>query len=406
MKKSGSIAGVILAVFLLAGTANAERKYIFGTSWDFMGGVANQIDSAGFSKQRPAKDVFPFFAVYPSFNFQSIGAHSTFQLDYAFVGQRYETDDPITTTAHSFTGTFDSQLGQKAHLRISNTFSSVPAISLLRALKDTITTPDGFLYVFEPNFYTRTRLADTARISLDIDLTEKSYLTFDGSGSYLNYEEDVSSTGFVSDQYREEGSFSFSHRSGKRSTWKIKYRMHQNQIEGYPNSRSHMATFGSDLELSPTVQLALEAGPSYTEKTDLYASYTGYFAYLRLSKQIHEHSAWIYYNHRPADSTGLGSITDSHQGGVGLSLALSHSTRLNLDARGYLQDQRKDVTFDFWGAEGTAFLSQMIGRHFFAGLGASYGIYEGQSLESNNPAYRQAFVSLGFHFPELWRSMK
>jgi hypothetical protein len=407
MMKNNRILSVFLVILLLAGTANAERKYIFGTSLHIVGGVGNQIGESRFSSNTMGIGNNPFYEVLPSVTLQSNGAHSALKLDYSFVGQRLETDEPITTTSHSFTGTLNTQIGKRVRFNLANSFSSVPTVSVLPALKGIAITPEGFQFVFEPNFYKRTRLGDSAWMSLDVDLTQKSYLTIEGSGSYLRYERDVHSTGYLSDQYREEGSVSFSHRSSDRASWTVKYGMHQNQIKGYPNARSHMITLGPSFKLSPTVRLMAEAGPSYTEKTTLYSSYTGYYASVNLTKEIRErNTVTIYYSHNPGDSTGLGPITDSHQGGAGLSLVLARATMLNFDARAYKQSQREQLILDYWGAEGTAALSQTFGTHWVASAGFSYGIYKGQVLDKDNIAYRQAFVSIGFSFPELWRSMR
>jgi len=81
--------------------------------------------------------------------------------------------------------------------------------------------------------------------------------------------------------------------------------------------RSHSASIVYDRELRPTMKLSLEAGPSYTEKTQTIDAYVGYVANVNVSKIFHSNRFTFYFGHRSGDSTGLGSVTDSNQGGTG-----------------------------------------------------------------------------------------
>jgi hypothetical protein len=396
----------LVAMLFLAGTLRAERKYVFGTSCDFLGGAAHQIGSSNLSLRPLAKGVIATYAIYPSFTLQSAGKHSTLDFNYTFLGERLQIDKPIITTSHHFTAALTSQVGKRAHLRLANTFSSVPALSILNVLQGTTEIPGGFEYTFEPELYRRSSMNDVGRVGLDVDLTKKSFLTLEGTGSYRGYEHDAALPGYLYDQWRIEGSAAFSHRHSERSTWSVKYRMYQNENENYPTVRSHSATLGSNLQLKPTVHLTLEAGPAYTEQSTLNPDYVGYYASLNLSKQVHENQVHFYYNHRPGDSTGLGTISDSHQGGFGFVLGLGRWTSFRFDASGFKQNQRLTKIFDYWGAQGALALSRVIGRHWIVSLGGSYQIYAGQYAGLNSLAYGRVFLAFGYRFPELWRFAK
>ena len=404
--KSLRICCFLVAVLLLTGTLRAERKYVFGTNCDFVGGAGNQLGSSNLNLKPLNQGVIPSFSVYPSLSLESTGQHSTFDLNYTFLGERFQIDQPMTTTSHYFTISLTTQIGKRTHLRLANTFSSVPALSILNVLQGTTEIPGGFMYTFEPELYKRSSLNDVARAAIDIDLSKKSFLTLEGSGGYRNYEQDVAVPGYLYNQWRIEGDAAFSHRHSERSTWSLKYRMYQNETGDYPAVRTHSGTLGADLKVKPTVQLTLEGGPAYTEETAINSSYVGYYASLNLTKQLHENQLHLYYIHRPGDSTGLGTVTDSHHGGLAFLLALGRSMSLRFNASVYKQSQQSNQNFDYWGAQGAMALSKLIARHWIISIGCSYQNYEGQMTGMNNVGYGRVFLAFGYRFPELWRFAK
>jgi hypothetical protein len=390
---------VIGGVFFVA-RARAERKYVLGTSVDFMGGVTNQ--ARGLDLSRLGEGVFPFYSVYPSISLSSTGQRSTIDLDYTFTGEYFQTTPRLTTTSHAFTGSFTTQLSRTARLRLSDTFSTTPDYYTINVLKGFTFTPEGFQYVFEPQLYLRSQISNSANLGLDIDLNPKSTLTFTASGSYLHYEDAVFRSNFYN-QMRIEGSLAFSRRMSGRQTLGINYRIWQNDYEDYDKVRSHAATLSLSRELSPDVHLALEAGPSFTEKTELMNSYVSCFASAQISKQLDKNLFSAGYSYRPGDSTGLGTVSDSHQGTLGFSRTLWRKGSINFQASAFTQSQRSTDVHDYWGAHGSLALSRQFGEHWVASVGGSYMTYLGQTGNYYNYADKRVYVSFGFRLPELLR---
>jgi hypothetical protein len=386
-------------IFLLANMGFAERKYVLGTSVDFMGGVGN--DTQGnINLQQLGEDVAPFFSVYPSVSLSSTGQHSTLKLDYTFIAEHYFTTDGLTTTSHAVTGSFNSQLSRTVRLRIWDTFDTAPSYSTINVLQGFTYTPGGFQYVFEPQLYKSSSISNTGNVAVDVDLSSKSFLTFGASGAFLSYDEAVSGSS-LSDQSRVEGNITYSHKQSKRLTWNLKYAFRQNDYDKYDSTRTHTPTFGLMAELSPSMNLTLEAGPAFIKD-----EYVSYVINANISKQFEANRFMAGYSHYAGDSTGLGGSTESHQGYLGFSRTLGRAWSISFFASAFRQSQRDSTIYDYWGVDGSAGLSRMFGKHWVASVGASYMTYLGQTGGQNDYAYKQVYGSIGFRFPELWKGQK
>ena len=173
---------------------------------------------------------------------------------------------------------------------------------------------------------------------------------------------------YLSDQTRIGGSLGFSHKASKRLTWNLKYSVWQNDYQNYANTRSHSATVGFSGVLTPSVTLDLDAGPAYTEKSDV----AGYVVNLSLAKQMRTNRFSAGYSRLTGDTTGLGGTSDSHQGRLSFSQSLGRKISINFDAVGFKQS----LPYDYWGGQGSAAFSWQLARHWVATMGGSYMQYD------------------------------
>ena len=395
------LAAVIISLILCAPPLHAERKYTLGHSLDFLAGASDESGQVGPDLTTLNPGLHTFYSVYPSIDLSSEGQHSTYDLHYSFVGERFNLDPALTTTSHSFTGNFAAQMGRRTHIKLSDTFNTVPDYSLLNVLRGTV-PGDQFRYIFEPQLYKRTQLSNSAGIGLDIDLTEKSYITFEGAGAFRFYEEDAENA-LLSDQTRSEGSFSFSHRQSPRLSWSLKYTFLQNDYEVFATSRTHSAKLILSGSLSPTWELGLEAGPSFTERRESVKEYVSYIANLDLTRQLRTNRFSVRYSHNAADSTGLGSSTESHQGIVDFEQMLGRKALLNFQALAFNQDQRESNLYDYWGAQGSIALTRQFGRYLDISIGASYMTYIGGTGLYEDYSSKRFYAGIGYRIPELWQ---
>jgi hypothetical protein len=271
----------------------------------------------------------------------------------------------IKSISHAFNGSFDTQLGARARLRLSDTLNTAPNYSTLNVLKGIIPTAEGYQYVFEPKLYSQSQISNSASIGLDIDLSNKSYLTFSASSSLRHYYEETVQNNNLSDQLRIQGDFGYSRKQTDHTTWTVKYSVWQNDYENFETVRSHSATVGFSHKLTPTVKLDVDAGPAYTEKGSV-----SYVANATLSRQLERNSFSAGYSHRISDSTGLGGSSDSDQGTVSFSQRLGRNTSINFQASAFHQS-----LYDYWGVIGAASLAHQLGRYCVIQAGSSYNGY-------------------------------
>jgi hypothetical protein len=385
--------GVASILMLPFSQAHAERKTDYSAAIDLMAGAGNQLGSTGFNVQ---EGMAANGSIYPSVTIRSQGEHSALDFNYGFGADHYFYHPAVTTTSHTLTTTLTTDLGKRLHLNLSDTFRKSSDSSMMNVIKGFAYISIDFQYAFEPQLVNRSTISNSASLGLDIDLNSQSFLTFGASGSILSYTGTNSSSGNLSDQTRIEGSFTYSHRTSRRQTLGMRYTVYQNNFQNNPTVRSHSASFVYDRELRPTIQLSLDFGPSYTEKTQSIDAYAGYVASVNVSKIFHSNRFTFYFSHRSGDSTGLGSVTDSNQGGLSFSRALWRTTSLNLDASAFRQNQPSTRNREYWGASGSASLSRSLGRHLALSLGASYQTYEGDQAGSGNYTYKRFFVSFGY----------
>jgi hypothetical protein len=399
--KMPRIARILCVISVIGGLSfptYAERKYFLGATVDFTGGLSNQVTNTSYYTQENA----PFYSVYPSLSLKSVGKNSTLDFGYTFSAERFEGTPALTTLSHVATMNFTAQLGNRTHLRFSDNFDTMPNYSTINVLQGFAITPLGFQYVFAPQVNKNFSMGDSGSIGFDVDLTTKSSLTFSGTGSYRHYDQSVSGS-YYSDQARGEGEFGFSHKHSARTTWNVKYRIWQNEYDNFPTSRSQSATLGLSRVLSPSVTLTLEAGPAYIETS----SYVSYVVDAAIATQFKTNKFSAGYSHFAGDTTGIGGTSESHQGRLGFSRTLWRTASINFQASAFRQNQSGISAYEYWGATGSAALSQQMGRHFVASGGVSYTTNLGNSqITYNNITYKRAYVSVGLRLPDLWKTEK
>jgi hypothetical protein len=374
-RKTAPLVLIILLMIGAAGEIRGERKNSWGTSVNFVGGGSNQV---GEGSTLRGSDLSAFYSLYPSIMLSSAGEHSTINLDYHFAVDRSQMDKGVTDTSHRFSGSIASQLGNRSRLKLSGNMNSMSDYSMINVLKGIIPSPGEFQYIYEPELLKRSNISSGGSLGLDVTLTDKSFLTFAGSGNYRFYKNATVSNN-LSDQLRVEGSFSYSRKATDRSTWNLKYAIRQNDYQRFATSRSHSITLGFAHRLSPKWQFNLNAGSSFVEKADL-----SYEVDANISRQSRGNNISAGYLHHTAESTGLGGSTDIHQGNMSFSQMLGRSTSIELDAAAF-----KQKLYDSWGSHGAVALSQQLGRYWALSFGGSY-------LRDKGRSSKRFYVSLNF----------
>jgi hypothetical protein len=387
--------GVLIscAFFGCALESRAERNTDVETSWDFIGGAGNQVGS----RSQLQKKMSATASMNPSLSLQSKGKHSELALNYALNAERGLSHSGNAEISHAFTTTWSAQPNKRFHVRFSDTLNSASDFTMTNVLKGFTFTSTGFQYAFEPHLYKQSVVTNTAALGLDIYFGKQSYLTFGASGSYLNYAGDIQPSGFLSDQFRIEGNMAYSYKSSRRQTWSVKYSAYRNEIHNFDAALSHSAVLAYNQELRPTIFLNVEAGPSYTGKTKYKDDYVSYVASLNISKTFSSNRLSFFYSRRSGDSTGLGSTSDSHQTGLGISRSLGRKTSINFDASAFKQNQG-----EYRGLHGSTAIARSLSRNLLISLGGSFQTYKGQSAASLINDNKRLFISLAYRNKSLF----
>ena len=356
-----------------------------------MGGITNRIGSSSLRGQ----DLNPFFSLYPSASLHSVGQHSDIDLQYTFGVHRYEMTETITNTSHTVNAAFNGNLGARTHLRLSNSFNNAPDYSTVNVLKGYSLTSEGFQYIFEPEIYERPSISNSARAEFEVDLSSRSSLIFRGGASLRHYNENDVQI-YLSNQLRIFGGLNYERESSEYQTWKMAYNVRHSEYRDYEPSRTHSATFGFRRKLTPNTEVDIDAGPAFTEKRSTVKSYISYDVSARISRRFNVNVFSAGYAHRPGDSTGLGTATDSHQGNLSFSRTFGQKTSLRLQASAFRQSRRDTDFYNYWGVNAAVNLSRQLGQSWFVTAGASYTDYVGQVNSYSDNAYARAYTSIGY----------
>lgn len=397
----GDLLPSLLLLFLTVPGAYAQRKNIVGAQLDFSGGGSDQIGGNGFNVVQFQSGMAPFYGVTPTLTMKSQGANSLLDLSYSFMWQRYNGGTVMTTASHVADLKWTAQLGKGARMTFGDSFSSAPDYASFNVFRGITITPEGFSYLFEPALASRTSYSNNATASLEVNVGKESSLIFGGSSSYRYYEQSAAFAGRLGNQLRTEGNFTYSRKLSSHQTWHIRYSAAENRYQQYGNTLTHSAGIGPDLELTTTLRLGLDAGPSYTQSQKLQQNFLGYHASFNISKSLNKNVFSLNFAHSSGESTGIGSISDTDSGGLGFSRVLGRRVTLTSNFQAFRGTGRLDNPYNTRGYSGAAALSMALSRYWALNFGSSYRKNEGTSVY--NSAYDTVYLSIRFTAPELWR---
>ena len=389
---------VILSLFVgIAGTIRAERKYTAGLQTDFASGGTNRLGSGNFELGGLA----PFYAVYPSFEFKSIGPHSRLDFNYAFGLDRYVNEHQFNSESHSMGTSLTLAASQKVRLKFSDTFQATPDITSFNVVRGVLFTSSAPVFLYDPIALHRNSLSNDASATVEYELSPKSMLSFGAQHTFRVYDEIASLPGGLSDQYRLRGIVGYTRKVDEHRSLSLEYSTSYSDYSDFENVRTQDLSLGYSGQLSPSVSLRLSAGPSYTESLDSDRSYPGYNASIRIQKSIRSNQVSLHFVHRTGDSTGLGSVSDTDNAGLGFNWLLGRRVTLNFDASAFQGRQRFDNPFNLRGISGTGGLAFMLSRTWTLAAGALYQRQEDTALQDVES--KRIYVSLRYRAPELWR---
>ncbi len=393
----------ILSILFIACPLFAERNYIAGFTMGVSGGASNNAGGSSFSFSQLAGSMEPFYGVSPGLNLKSTGRHSEWLFDYNFQGQRFESDQPITSLSHYANFSLTGQAGEKNRYHVFGHFYNTPNFFAESVYVGIVLTPEGFQFLYDPLAAYRTTTSLTAGANLEHDLNAKSFITFGGDYSYRFYEKDKTepASAYLSDQISIRADASWSFKQNQHRTLSLKYTMSEHDYKDYYDSRSHTASLGVKQQFSPSLSMNLEAGPTYVEPQAQYAGYLGLTGSFNLTRLFRSDTVTLFYRYASGSTTGLGSIANTQNAGLGL--VHTFTKRLTASASGSVYQGKgiRDNPYDNQGLNSAASISYAMGERWFFSLGGSYRKLTGTNTVDQD--YKQVYLSVSYRAPEMWR---
>jgi len=393
---------VVLVLFLHGlDTAHAQRKYTVGTQIDLGAGGTKWSTEGGIATGQLPQDLTFFYSVYPSMTLKSESVHSLLELSYVYGMNRTNKDLVLDSGSHVATANFTLALDPKWKLNLVESFEMTPDVNSLNVSRGIISSPQGFGFLFYPVATRSSSQINNARAGLEYEISEKSILTFGAEHSLRNYEENESFLGRLSDQQRFEARIAFTRKISEHSSWGIGYSSAYYQFSQFEDSLTHQMNATYSHVFSPTLNLRLEAGPSYVEALEAHRNYIGYHGSFTLLKLIKPNILSFYYSRDSGQGTGLGSISDTHRGGFGFSRELGKFASVGLDISAFESRGRVDNPYRARGASGAATIGIALTKKLSWNFSGQYQRYDQIALFGFEE--KRVFTTLRFHAPELWR---
>ncbi|MBM3791201.1 MAG: hypothetical protein FJW35_12760 [Acidobacteria bacterium] len=391
-----------LLFLLFASTSDAQthRTFRIGPSFDAAGGIGNMLGESS-SVQLPNRNI-RFYAFSPSVEFSTVGERSQLDLNYSYVWERYDMTPRITVDSHVLDASFTSRLSRAVRLTITETFRNVPDYNAFRAFRPGRAPSGEFTYSFDTLQAEQSVLENNTRGQLAVDVTPRSTLTFGGTSSVRRYSNDSSFRGWLSDQERTQGDAAFAYRPSARTSWRVKYVFIHNHFETFGTYITQTASAGLNHQIAPSITIDLEAGPSYTITQAAGENHLGYTASASLSRTVRTNRFSIRYNRRAGDSSGFGSISDTHNAGVDFHQLFGSRVIASLNAQAFDSRYRQDSpTTSMRGYYGSASLGFVLSRNLLLMLGAGYRRNQGWQYADID--FTRYMVALRFQLPDLFR---
>jgi len=389
---------VVFVMISSQGLRAGQITYKLGLNADVTGGGSGPeiTSSAGSSN---STHYVGFYGTYPSIHLDARGERSSFVSSYTFGYDKYASDPGRETRSHAASVTYSTKFSPKWDLNAADSFSTTSDISTFRLLGGITTDPDQFQFAFTPVF-ARSNQNNTASLSVNRTINQRSSLSFSGSYSTLFYPGGPAISSVVSDQKRIAATVTYSH-SSEHNTWSLGYSGARFNFVSFQNSLNHSAIFGFSHKFSAVLSFRIDAGPSYLESLDSTKSPVGANVTAALERKVQKGSFALILNQSSGDSSGLGSVSSYRRATIAMGHTFARRTTVSANVSAF---DTQGLQLNSASARGVAAGGSVgfgIGRDWSINWGGQYQHYEGYS--SSGYDQNRVFVSLRYVKPELWR---
>ncbi len=390
---------LLLVALVIGQTAiGQDRKYVVGTAFELVGGGTNRLGNLIGSTNR-SQPFFFFYGLYPSINITSSGAHTTWTGSYSFGMNRAETSTQLHSNSHAASLRLSDNLSERWKLGISDNFDMSDDVSTFNGLRGSVPVPEDFHFVFNPVANRITTKSNSANLSADYLMTDKSTLSFSTSHLIRNYDQPGINNS-LSNQQAAFGAVQYRRKTSSRDSWSLGYTVSYYDFARFQDSLSHTALIGYSTILGRNTSLQFTVGPSYVRDLGSKTDYLGYSTNVTVQKTIENNQFAVFFNQGTGQSSGLGSISDTRSAGLSIG-RVARRVRVFADVSAFDSNARLDNTYSTRGVAGTVTIGVPVARTLFFQGGVQYQHYD--QSQPYGFDQKRAFISLRYDNPNLFK---
>jgi len=402
-KIAGRIAHLCLSTLLLlvfdSSTQAQQPGHTVGATLDLVsGGTNNPYDQVSGSATRPFS---LFYSVFPAFNVNSTGNHSTFNFSYAGGLNRNKDKNNPNSDSHQASLLYSRLLSPKTRITFSESFQWTADAATFNGLRGVSAPVQDFNFVFFPVAVRRVARTVNSTIAVDYTFDEKSSVSMSGSANVRNYGGGGQLGGSLLNHQGGSGTFTYRRRTGPRDTWSFAYTGSYFRFSGFDNTSSHSGSMAYAKQVTPRATFHMSVGVTEARDLKFGTNYIGYDTVISFQRAVLKtNSISINYNQQSGQPAGLGAVSDTRR--VGFSV--NHTgKRLGLFADIAAFDTQGTLgnAFNSRGASAAGNIGFYFSRYVSLQTGAQFQSY--RQIEPFGFTQKRLFVSLRFSDPNLIR---
>lgn len=374
-----------------------QRLYSAGPSLNLVGGGNNNPRLAtGLGGTRPLN---VFYGVYPSLTLTSTGASSAVSASYRYGSEWTEASSSVRSESHSASVSLGLPLSRRWNLTLSESFSSTADTTSFNTFSGATPQPQPS-FVFNPVAAGVSTRTNDVRVGIGYALTTRSTLGFNASYRLRTYDSSAFA-GSLSDQQGASIGFNYALQTSPRETWSVGFTTSRYFYQTFNDFESQGAFVGYSNRLAPDLTLQLTVGATRAASLGAGGTSLGVNTAVSLEKALQSQSFVFSFSQASAQSSGLGSGSDTRRASVLMRQALGRVGVLSLNVSGF---DAKGILANTFHVRGLA-AAATIG----VGLTDTLSIAGGGQFQRNTGAtqfvftQKRFFMSLNYSDGDLWQ---
>ncbi len=329
--------------------------YVVGTTANLVSGGSNTPSSLGVGSAAAARQFAFFYAAYPSLRIDSAGEHSTFGASYNFGWNHVYNQQNMSVASHQASLNYSRTLLKRWKINLAGSFQMTSDAATFNALQGIAPVSQDFNYLVSTTAVSEVMRNGATSFLTDYTIDDKSTLSATVSYNFLNYANTGISSASLVNQQRVSGGMTYSRKTSTHETWSLGYSGAVSVFKGFGDVSTQTVHVGYSDTIRPNLVFALSVGASQVENLESGASTVGANTSVSLQKNIPEKDGKIYsftlhYSQDTGSPTGLGTVSNTRTGGVGLNRSGRTASmfrgcfclQFHWNAWQYLRNERRD----------------------------------------------------------------